>query len=363
MSRQLSQVIHSHILPWRSMEWPVDWDGVFGRSAPLVLEIGFGAGEFLEEQALAHPARNHVGLELSWTSASHLLRRLEKRAITNVRVLLAAADVALDHLFTPASLAEVFVNHPCPWPKARHGDRRLIRPDFVALLADRMAPGARLTLVTDHADYAAWSTEVLEGQRALESCHATTEVATIPGRTPTRYQKKAMAQGIPIHFFEWRKVRPPDSLRPSPPVDPLDAMPSLTLSDRHAGSGEHPPLLADFASSTHVSTLQGVETVVRFVAAYAALADSSWLVETLVVEGRLRQEFGIQLIRHPQGDVLVKLSSLARPHPTHGVKLALWRMGQWLLEHHAGLELKHENVGREVAGHPASEGGAEEVED
>jgi len=213
MSRPLPHALHDHVVPWRNEDWPIAWEAVFGRSAPLALEIGFGGGEFLAEQAVLHPERNHLGIELSWVSATRLFRRLEQAGITNVKVLLAEADAAVSLFFAPASLAEVFINPPCPWPKARHGERRLARPDFLALLAERMEIGARLTLVTDHAEYAIWSAEVLETQDALVSCHPTTEVDSIPGHTPTRYQEKAMAQGIPIHFFEWQKARARNTVR------------------------------------------------------------------------------------------------------------------------------------------------------
>src|SRR5262249_46844075 len=177
MARPLSRSIQDHLVDWQREPWPIEWSSVFARSAPLALEIGFGNGSFLEEQARARPERDHVGLELSWTAATHLFRRLQRAELRNVRIVLGDAEALLLHLFAPESLCEVFVNHPCPWPKSRHVERRLLSRDFLARLAERMQPEARLTVVTDHAEYALWLAEELGAQSAFVSCHLSPEVA------------------------------------------------------------------------------------------------------------------------------------------------------------------------------------------
>src|SRR6185295_4036865 len=105
------------------------------------------------------------------------------------------AETLVCNAFGSGALSDVVVNHPCPWPKARHHERRLLARGFLARLAERMHPGARLTVVTDHAEYAQWLGEELAAQRELVSCHAPREVSAIAGRAPTKYQLKAMAQG------------------------------------------------------------------------------------------------------------------------------------------------------------------------
>lgn len=337
--RPLSLSIQEHVLDWRPLPWPVRWPEVFGREAPLVLEIGFGNGQFLVEQALEHPERDHVGIELSWSAATRLLRRLEQAGTGNVRVLLVDAEAALVNLFAPESLAEVFVNHPCPWPKARHEERRLLSPAGLALVADRMRTGARLTIVTDHAEYAAWLREILLAQEPLRSCHATAEVSAIPGRRPTKYERKAMAQGVPIHYFQWEKRAP--ARAPAPPSETPDAMPSLILRGPHDARR----LFAGFEPQVFQEEHDGVPVVVRLGAVYRRVDEDAWLVETLLLEDRLRQEFGILVVGRGPEELLVKLSSLGRPHPTHGVKRAVWCVGRWLSSRHPHLVLAHENLG------------------
>jgi tRNA (guanine-N7-)-methyltransferase len=340
MARPLSLSLQEYVIDWQREPWPVPWDAVFGRKAPLALEIGFGNGAFLAEQARERPERDHVGLELSWTSATHLFRRLARAELTNVRVLLGDAEALVRRLFGEASLCEVFVNHPCPWPKARHVARRLLDREFLACLADRMEPGARLTVVTDHAEYAGWLGEELGSQSALVSSHGSAEVATLPGRTPTKYQLKAMAQGISIHYFEWHKAAGPYEPREpgSPPREVT--MPTLTLEGEVA-QGE---LFRDFRPALFRERHQGVEVVVKLEAVYRRSDAPVWLLQTFVQEDRLRQQFGIEIVARG-ATLLLKPSVLGQPHPTHGVKRAVWCAAHWLRSRHGSLAIRHESLG------------------
>jgi len=340
MARPLSVSLQDHVLEWAQLPWPADWSACFGRRAPLALEIGFGNGDFLVREALAHPERDHLGIELSWTAATHLFRRLGQAGCTNVRVLLGDAEALVQHLFAPEMLDAVFVNHPCPWPKARHLERRLLRRDFLAQLSSRMRPGAPLTIVTDHAEYATWLHEELTAEASLGSRHATVEVAAIAGRAPTKYQLKAMAQGIPIHFFEWQK-RPdaPSVVAPAPPT-PTPAMPSLTLTGATPGLD----LFADFRPLRFREQERGSEVVVRLQAVYRRPDRPVWLVETFVQEDRLRQMFALDVVVRER-DVLLKPSVMGQPYPTHGVKRAVWCTAMWLRMRHPTLAVTHESLG------------------
>jgi tRNA (guanine-N7-)-methyltransferase len=348
MSRPLSQQIERHLLAWRAGPWPPRWDVVFGRAAPLALEIGFGNGAFLVEQAQQRAERDHVGVELSWTSATHLFRRLDASGLRNVRAVLGDARVTLEHLFAPASLEALFVNHPCPWPKARHEDRRLLDARFLALAAHRMRPGAELLIVTDHDAYAEQVRATLAAQDWFESRHATAEVAEIPDRRPTKYEAKARAQGAAIHYFEWIRVRAPDILPASPRPDPDRTMLSLTLRGPHDAERS----LSGFEPRLHREVKDGVEVVVRLVAAYRRVGGGDgnplWMVETLVKEDELLQECAIAVVAARSGELLVKLSSLGRALPTYGVKRAVWLVGELLREQAPELVLVHENLGAEI---------------
>lgn len=346
MARPLSVFLQEYVVAWPRRPWPLAWAEVFGRAGPLALEIGFGNGAFLVEQGARRPERNHVGIELSWTAATHLFRRLRQAELGNVRVVLGDAEELVRQLFAPGTLDEVFVNHPCPWPKARHVERRLLARGFLQLLAERMRPDAKLTVVTDHAEYATWLGEELAASGAFASCHATSEVAFLPDRTPTKYQLKAMAQGIPIHYFEWRKAAGGADTRESGTQSEIP-MPTLTLS----GAVEPAELFRGFEPQLFRERHQEVEVVVKLVALYQRPDAPVWLIETFVQEDRLRQQFGLDVVLRGTS-VLLKPSALGEPYPTHGVKRAVWCAARWLQSRHPALVVQNESLGLKPLAEP-----------
>jgi tRNA (guanine-N7-)-methyltransferase len=133
---------------------PLDITGWFGRSAPVVLEIGSGMGESTARLADAAPEVNYLAVEVYPPGLAQLMMRAEELGLTNLRLLRGdAVDLLTDHLL-PGTLSEVRIYFPDPWPKKRHHKRRLIQPEFVALVASRLADGGRLHLATDWAHYA-----------------------------------------------------------------------------------------------------------------------------------------------------------------------------------------------------------------
>ncbi len=139
-----------------------DLDASFGRSAPRVMEIGFGNGETLAWASEHDPDRDFIGVEVHGPGVGRLMNALAARDADNVRVYRHDAVEVLEHEIAPASLVEVRIWFPDPWHKKRHHKRRLIQPDFVALLATRMVPGGLLHLATDWQSYAEHMLEVME---------------------------------------------------------------------------------------------------------------------------------------------------------------------------------------------------------
>lgn len=133
---------------------PLDSMALFGRRAPLILEIGFGDGEALATMASADPMANYLGLEVHRPGIGHLLLRAEALALTNLRVMCADAVGVLEWQMPDDSLDRVQIFFPDPWPKARHHKRRLIQPSFVTLLVHKLKSGGQLHIATDCEDYA-----------------------------------------------------------------------------------------------------------------------------------------------------------------------------------------------------------------
>jgi len=135
-------------------EEQIDPKSIFGREAPLVLEIGSGMGETTAAIAKAHPELDFIAVEVHGPGIGSLLNRIEKENLSNVRVLRHDASEVLTHMIGDATLAAIHLFFPDPWPKKRHNKRRLVQPAFAALAARKLAPGGILHAATDWTDYA-----------------------------------------------------------------------------------------------------------------------------------------------------------------------------------------------------------------
>ena len=148
---------------------PLALAAVFGRKAPTVLEIGFGMGETTATIAAAHPETDYLGIEVHTPGVGSLLKLIAEGNLTNVRVVQHDAVEVVRDMIAPGTLAGIHIFFPDPWPKKRQQKRRLIKTDFVSLLATRLAPGAYFHCATDWEEYAQQMLEVLGGEPLLEN--------------------------------------------------------------------------------------------------------------------------------------------------------------------------------------------------
>ncbi|AWI78827.1 tRNA (guanosine(46)-N7)-methyltransferase TrmB [Parazoarcus communis] len=148
---------------------PIDLDVVFGRKSPKILEIGFGMGETTARIAAAAPGTDFLGIEVHTPGVGALCKLVSEQALGNVRIMQHDAVEVLRDMIPDGTLAGVHVFFPDPWRKARHHKRRIIQPDFVALVATKLAPGGYLHCATDWENYAHWMLEVIAAEPALEN--------------------------------------------------------------------------------------------------------------------------------------------------------------------------------------------------
>lgn len=167
---------------------------LFGRTAPVVLEIGSGMGEATAAMAEADPARDYLAVEAHLPGIANLLVLLDRRGLTNVRVAHGDALDLVRRVVAPGSLDAVHVFFPDPWPKARHHKRRIIAPEHVALLRSRLVVGGTLHCATDWEPYAEQMLEVVDADPGLTNPYR--GFAPRPAHRPeTRFERRGLDAG------------------------------------------------------------------------------------------------------------------------------------------------------------------------
>ena len=181
---------------------PIDLAALFGRRAPVELEIGTGKGRFLMESAAARPERNFLGLEIERAYAVLVRERAGKRFLTNLRVEGLDGKEFVKRRLEPAALAAMHVYFPDPWPKKRHHKRRLVDAAFAAAAARALEPGGLLRVASDHEEYWKVIEEVLGAEPGLVRLAPSETGAWSSG---TNYELKFAASGRAVFQAVFRR--------------------------------------------------------------------------------------------------------------------------------------------------------------
>jgi tRNA (guanine-N7-)-methyltransferase len=186
---------------------PVDWPAVFGRTSDRILEIGSGMGETTADIAEAQPDKDFIAVEVHRPGIGSLLRHIDERRLTNLRVVPHDATEVVTHMIGTETLAGIHVFFPDPWPKKRHHKRRLLQPAFVRLLADRLAPEGYLHAATDWLAYAEEMLTVLEAEALLQNTVADgSGFAPRPTYRPlTKFERRGLNLGHEVNDLVFRK--------------------------------------------------------------------------------------------------------------------------------------------------------------
>ena len=190
--RALDELLPRFGVPFASSA--LDYDRLFARHAPTILEIGFGMGETTAAIAHERSSDNFLGIEVHGPGVGGLLKRVDELGLSNVRVIRHDAVEVIAAMIPPASLAGIHVFFPDPWPKKRHHKRRLLQAAFVHELALRIAPGGYLHAATDWEDYAGEILAVLSAEPLLENACA--GFAPRPAYRPlTKFETRGLRLG------------------------------------------------------------------------------------------------------------------------------------------------------------------------
>jgi len=183
----------------------LDLDAAFGRTAPKILEIGFGMGGATAQIAQANPEQDYLGIEVHTPGVGNLLRLVEEQNLTNLRVIQHDAVEVLRHMIDDSVLDGVHIFFPDPWPKKRHHKRRLLQAEFVRLLCGKLKPGGYLHFATDWQEYAQWALEMLRAEPQL--ANTAKDYAPRPEYRPlTKFEQRGLNLGHGVWDLIFRRV-------------------------------------------------------------------------------------------------------------------------------------------------------------
>ena len=174
----------------------LDWEKVYQRKAPLILEIGFGNGRSLSQMAKANPDQNYLGIEVHRPGVGALLMDIEAEELTNVRVFHHDAIEVLEQCIPDNSLAGVQLFFPDPWHKKRHNKRRIVQPAFAEFLATKLEQGGYFHMATDWEDYALHMMAVMSASDTYENKFGEGNYAPRPDYRPlTKFEQRGHRLG------------------------------------------------------------------------------------------------------------------------------------------------------------------------
>lgn len=292
--------------------FPLDLERVFGRAAPLAVEIGFGGGEALAWWAARRPEWNFLGFEQPPGCLTRAARALAAAGVASrVRLVRGDARHLVRELVPPGTAARVLMQFPMPWPKRRHAKHRLTDAAFRAGLASALAADGRFELVTDREEFALETADSFRGDPAFRADAA--PVADPPRAFRTRYERRWLAEGRVIRRFR-ATLRAPRPLAPLSAPDAMQHFPLPTMPERARLDALRGRRHADPSG----------DRVCEFKEAFAA-ADG-WLIQVLAADGGFSQLFLARIHARAAGGALLRVDECARPYPTPGVLGAM----RWL---------------------------------
>lgn len=179
-----------------------DWTALFGRQAPLYVELGTGKGQFISEMAQKYPENNYVGIEAQHDIIYYAARKVHDKGVTNVKLLLIDAK-QLAELFADQSIVGLFINFCDPWPKKRHAKRRLTFHGFFAGYRQVLQQPGLLCFKTDNRDLFEFSlNEFVDANIKLKNISLNLHNSDMTNNVMTEYETKFSALGLPIYRCE-----------------------------------------------------------------------------------------------------------------------------------------------------------------
>lgn len=197
------------------MSWIIDhqnlnggkhWEKIFGNQNPINVDLGCGYGHFLAAMAQAEPGSNFIGIDVYAKGIQRAHQKILTRQLSNVRLLQMNALAAFSTIFCSGQIEVIYINFPDPWPKRRHARRRMLQPELIKLLHDRLVVGGRIVVATDLRNYAQDMLWLLLAQPGLQSQIPEGVSSELADRVPTLYEEKFHRLGLAIYYVIVQKL-------------------------------------------------------------------------------------------------------------------------------------------------------------
>jgi tRNA (guanine-N7-)-methyltransferase len=205
MTQRTIEITSPSFIPEESLAAGADPARLFTRERPLALEIGCGIGDFIVQRAKQQPETNFLAIDIYNKGCHKTCKKVDAAQLDNVRVARLEARYLLTRYLPRECLSAIYINCPDPWPKKRHRDRRLVNREFLQLAFHSLRPGGDLYFSTDFDDYAAQVAGIFPSLEGYRNCLSAPCALELPGYPISKYMRRFLDQGQPIHFIHYRK--------------------------------------------------------------------------------------------------------------------------------------------------------------
>lgn len=289
---------------------PIDWSSVFGNNNGIIVEIGFGSGEYLLNYAQNYPEKNFVGFEVSITSMKKAHNKLGD--LNNVRLVITDARFGMREFFGSRSVERVVMNFPIPWDKRAHERRRVIIPEFFDTLSNVLVDNGIFELATDVEWYAKQTAEIASQKGFFEVI----EFSENPNREiRTRYEQKWIKYGRNIYLLRLKKIKHNEVNRL---IGGIHEMPHAKCKINVEKFDELPGKV--FKEKESVAVIKGI---------YKSTTNDAYLIKVISSDKDFQQHY--YLVAYPEdNDWIIKLDSSSNPYRTVAVKWSVRAIAEFL---------------------------------
>jgi len=337
---QKGMIMVKHEFVFNIEELPIrpKWKEIFGKDAPVFLEIGIGNGEFISWIAKKYPENNYVGVEIVRKVLKKAANRVHRGNLLNVKLIYGEGARALSKLFAPGELAGLYLNFPDPWRKKAHKQRRLVREEFPWLLAEKLKRDGIFLMVTDWVEYAGETLEFFQNCPAFAPLWESPLRYELPDYYHTKYARKWLSRGFSLFYIGFKKVKEVEipeevyKLYPLAELEEEEPLPETILKTYKDVKFEE--LLEKWKRGV---IYKDARVVVKIMDVYVKRDGA--LVDVLLSEGTLLQRFFVAITPHPQG-IMISIHESNKPEPTRGVHTAISVFTKELLNMYQGSIFK-----------------------